>query len=226
MSARTLGARGAEPEPTATDATHAARTPVSNALRANGRLMTLFLVINLTAATLWFFRGSAWAARVPAAEGTVAVDAATLRERLLDLNDGASLRSVTEQADGSLAIEWATADRRWLDLAGVQRVTEIQRLLLHIDDRSHMVRVEEFVARVDLSAGPGGLAVAWQASRGIQFFRIERSSRIGLALDGASQDGATIDISIDGQALKAPVIAAVTESGWTWQPVVWAIGGS
>ncbi len=225
LSERSLQALGAdEPDPTqAASALRASndRTPLSRRLTARPLLMTLFLSVNLCAATLWFFRGSAWAARVPPRIDAPLLDLTALRQRIVASGAGDSLRRVVEEADGSITVEWSTADQRWIDLAGLHQINEIQRLVLRPDPQTRSVIVEEFTRRYDRSVGVAGVTFAWQAVRGIQFFRLEHSTRLGYAVDGEAKGLEAIAITIDGQALKAPLIATITDAGWAWQPVVW-----
>jgi len=205
-----------------------ARTPNSRAanatrgLRANTGLMATFVALNLIAAVAWFFRGSAWATRTTPPSEARTLDGAALRERLLALNElGLPIR-VTPDSDGRVAVEWRRTDARWIDWMRAHSVRSTTRLLLDLDESSRAVRVFEFWSSVDASAGPSDLRLRWRAARGIQFFDVQRTRVFGMQFDehGRPTGEWSRDLNFDVSSLKAPLIDAVTSSGWTWQPLV------
>lgn len=123
----------------------------------------------------------------------------------------------------TVEVTWRYADAKWLDAMRAHRMLRVHRLRLELDERRRTVRVREYWAALDGSAGPGDLRLEWQASTGMQFFQVEHRKVYGVQLDdrnrptGALSSGYHFDL----QELKAPIVSAVTESGWTWQPVMW-----
>ena len=93
------------------------KTQVSTRLSSNWRAMTAFLVINLSLAVFWFFKGSAWSVRQPPQSGTRPESAALLRDRLLALNQqDVPVQVVASPIRDTLEITWRYADAQWVDI--------------------------------------------------------------------------------------------------------------
>ncbi len=196
---------------------------VSERLTRRPALMAAIVALNLLAAGFWFFKGSAWAARIPAATVALPESASTLRAALLALNRPAVPTEVTVRPDGRLEVNWRYADARWFDLMRVHRMQRVHRLVLDLDERSRTVRVREYWSAFDASAGAQGGRLEWRAASGIQFFAFEHTRVVGAQLDadGRPTGELTRAYTFNLQDLKAPYIAAITQAGWRWQPVVW-----
>ncbi|HTL78656.1 MAG TPA: hypothetical protein VL136_04545, partial [Candidatus Babeliales bacterium] len=63
----------------------------------------------------------------------------------------------------------------------------------------------------------------WNAARGIQFFEFEHRRVFGAQLDDSGKPTGEFSkaYTFNLQELKQPIIETVTNSGWTWQPVMW-----
>ena len=84
------------------------------------------------------------------------------------------------------------------------------------------------VARSAPESGTGryqhhGLRLDWKAATGIQFFAFERQRVLGaqLGADGRPTGELSKAYTFNLQELKAPLIEAVTQAGWRWQPLTW-----
>ncbi|MDF1505832.1 hypothetical protein PYV61_22965, partial [Roseisolibacter sp. H3M3-2] len=178
----------------------------------------------LVVVVLWFFKGSAWAAREGPAPGVPALSAAERRALLFAAATPDAPWTVTARAaPDELVVTWRHADARWIDLAGAHGVTRVHRLALRLDADARAVRVREQWSDWSASAGRGGAALSWRTARGITFFEKRREVVLGVPL-GGRRPGATgvgMDAAFDVGALKAPFRAATTAAGWTWQPLVW-----
>jgi hypothetical protein len=200
------------------------KTQVSTRLSSNWRAMTAFLIINLSLAVFWFFKGSAWSVRQPPQPGARPEAATLLRDRLLAVNQQNVPMQVVASPDANeLEITWRYADAQWFDLMRAHRTRKTHKLVLALDEHSHKVRVREYWSAFDASAGPGSLHLNWTAARGMQFFQFEHRRVFGVQLDASG--GPTGELSkaytFNLQELKQPIIETVTASGWTWQPVMW-----
>ena len=217
---RTLG-----PLPAASSAP-AAREAAANStagrLSQNPRVMVPFLVLNLAAAVLWFFLGSAWATRLTPPAKVPATDGARLRAQLLALGNDGSPLTVRPLENGRIEVSWNYGDARWLDLMRVHRTRQVHRLVLSVDEAAHTVRVREFWSAFDGSAGPGDVRLRWNGATGMQFLQVERQVVGGLQLDarGLPTGELSAGYHFDVRAMKEPCIQAVLRSGWTWQPVM------
>jgi len=220
---RALGAITA-PGKTARPANPAPRQQVSSRLVGNPLAMSVFVVLNLIMAVGWFFKASSWAGRVTPNRGTQPLDASSLRARLL-----ASTREETPTVvrllpdDQTVEVTWRYADAKWLDAMRANRMRRVHRLRLELDERRHQVRVREYWAALDGSASPGELQLKWQAAAGMQFFQVEHRKEYGVQVDDHNRPTGALSTGyhFDLQELKAPIISAITESGWSWQPVMW-----
>jgi hypothetical protein len=221
--ARALGPVPDFVEATAKPADAPAANLVSNQLRSKVGLMSAFVCINLVVAVLWFFKGSAWAARIQGSEMARPASEQAVRSALLGINKTDVPTDVTLQPDGSIAVTWRYANARWFDLMRVHQMKRTQRLVLHFDERHHMVRVREYWSAFDASAGMKDLRLDWKMATGIQFFAIEHKRVFGVQLgaDGKPTGELSKAYTFNLQELKAPIIEAVTRAGWTWQPVTW-----
>jgi hypothetical protein len=130
---------------------------------------------------------------------------------------------VTERPDGAVEINWRYAEARWFDLMRMHRMRRTQRLVLHFDETSHTVRVREYWSAFDASADFRSLRLDWKAATGIQFFAFEHQRVFGVQLgpDGKPTGEMSKAYTFDLQALKQPIIDAVTNAGWHWQPLAW-----
>ncbi|MES2596152.1 MAG: hypothetical protein V4662_12490 [Verrucomicrobiota bacterium] len=196
---------------------------VSDRLTQNVPVMVAFLSINLVLAVGWFFKGSAWAARMPAVKVSQPLDATTLRSQLMAIGSGTTPMAVKSHPDGTLEVTWRYGDARWISVMSVHRLKRAHKLVLSLDEAERKVRVREFWSAFDGSLNPDGAHLAWTMNSGIQFFEAAHERVIGVQLDqkGMPDGELTKAWTFDLQQLKAPFISTITEAGWTWQPLVW-----
>ncbi len=199
---------------------------VSKRLASSPAVIIGLVSLNLFAAVGWFFKGSAWAARVTPVAAVKPVSADGLNGQLLALNGRTQPIAITRATDGSsgaLEVNWKYADARWFDLMRVQRMTRTHRLVLFLDESTHTVRVREFWSAWDAAAGLDGIRSTWTMNTGIQFFAVDHQRVFGaqLGADGRPTGELTHAYTFDLQSLKAPLIEVITQSGWKWQPVTW-----
>jgi hypothetical protein len=147
--------------------------------------MTAFLVINLALAVFWFFKASASSVRQPPQPGSRPEAVASLRDRLLALNQKEVPVQVTASPNNSdtLEITWRYADAQWLDLMRAHKMRRTHKLVLALNEHSHTARVREYWSAFDASAGPDDLRLNWTAAQGMQFFEFEHRHVFGVQLD-------------------------------------------
>lgn len=178
--------------------------------------------VMLVAAVLWFFKGIAWASRTDPEAGVAPITAAELQRRLLALNTLDAPFHAEVLADGSgVAVTWRYADAKWVDLARARGMRKTFRMVLRLDEAAHKVRVTDYFAAYDWSAGRGGASINWYKSTGITLFQVEKGAVFGIQLgpEGLPRPQLGYSYSFNLQELRAPAIAAVTGGGWAWQPV-------
>lgn len=196
---------------------------VSKRLSSNVGVMLSIVSLNLVAAGLWFFKGSAWAARVERSVAAKPQSVLELQQKLLGTNPAGVPTEVTMRPDGAVEINWKYADARWFDLMRVHQMKRTQRLILFLDEASHTVRVREYWSAFDASSDFKYANFDWKTASGIQFFAVEHRRVVGVQLDKAGKPTGELSkaYTFDLQALKAPIIDVVTRGGWRWQPLAW-----
>jgi hypothetical protein len=186
-------------------------------------LVSLLLLL-VCLAVVWFFKGSAWAAMIPARADTMPASADELRQRLLAINElDAPFVVEEEPGSGRLVVTWRFADAKWVDLARARGMRRTHRILLEVDENRHVVRPTEQQSSIDWSAGRGGASFQWRTTMGIVFLQLEHQRVFGLQLDerGRFVPQLSYAYTFNLQEMKAPFITAVTEAGWNWRPTAW-----
>lgn len=182
------------------------------------------MVLTLILAVGWFFRMSAWASQSEPGVGVTPVSPTTLRERLMAVNALDVPFSVQPSPDDPSVLigTWRYADAKWIDLARAHGMKRTYRILMKLDEANNIVRPTEQTGALDWSAGADGGSMQWATQRGIIFFQYETVRVFGLQID--SQNRLTPNLSykytFNLQEMKAPLIDAVTKSGWTWRPTM------
>jgi hypothetical protein len=172
---------------------------------------------------LYFFKGAAWAGTSSPRATTRPVPASELAAQIEAINElDIPFRIEPGERDNEFIATWRYADAKWIDLARAHGLGRLHRIKLRLDESDHTVRATEFSARYDWSAGRDGANVAWKATTGITFFHYEHQRVFGLQLDeqGQFKPELSYAYTFNLQEMKAPLIEAVTRSGWSWRPVM------
>ncbi len=204
--------------------------PLFPALQPLGRLFEpaamkaagLMLMVLLYSA--WFFKGAAWAAGAPPAPGVAALAAPDLAARLESINAlDVPFRVERGERAGEFFATWRYADAKWVDYARAHGIRHTFKIRLVLDESSRVVRTTDYGARYDWSAGADSARIQWNAAIGIVFFQTEQRRVFGLQLDeqGRFKPELSYAYKFNLQEMKNPLIHAVTQSGWSWRPVVW-----
>ncbi len=201
------------------------------ALFSSTLLRVLGLLMMVTIYTAWFFAGATWASSVGPAAGVPVLSEAELSKHLLAINDlPVSFTVSPGRTSREFFADWRYADAAWLDLARARKLRRTFRIRMRLDEASKTVRATDFTSEIDLSAGFDGASLAWKAAVGIVFFQREQETVFGLQLDGDGEKKGALShtYKFDLDEMKAPIIAVVTRSGWTWRPTVipWGSGSA
>lgn len=185
-------------------------------------------VIALSSLTLlmivYFFKGASWAGSVPASGNAQPVAAAELAARLRAINQlDVPLSIAPGSGPHEFLADWRYADAKWADLAGAHGLRRTFRIRLTLDEKSHTVRVTDYIGSLDWSAGRRGVEIEWKAAMGIIFFQSEAQRIRGLRFDdqGRFIPETSHTWRFNLGEMKSPLISAVTQSGWTWRPTLW-----
>lgn len=167
-------------------------------------------------------RGAGWAARIAPARGASRVAADALRQRILEINDLNVPFRIQASPTGRLLAEWQVTDARWSRLFQSGSLRQVRHLQLELDPGARKVRVIETARTLQSARGPFSFALGFAWSRGVGFSGLEAGRQIGLTHDPERGWILREDYSyrFDAYEMKAPLIEAITASGWTWQPVL------
>ena len=169
-----------------------------------------------------FVRLSTWAASFPGLAGAAPLPAETLRDRLLGVARLAVPFTVRPgDRPGEPNAEWRYADVTWLDQMRAHHMTQLIRYRLRLDQADRTVRVLEYRATFDASAGIGGANLSYRVERGITFFEIQRYTLLGLQIkDGRITPDLNYSGHFSADELRYPLVRIVTSAGWTWRQVM------
>jgi hypothetical protein len=169
-----------------------------------------------------FVRLSTWAGSSPALAGVAPLPAETLRDGLLGVARAAVPFTVRPgDRPDELIAEWRYADATWLDQMRAHRMTQLIRYRLRLDQADRTVRVLEYRAAFDASAGVGGANLSYRVERGITFFEIQSETVLGLQIkDGRGTRDLSYTWRFDVDELRNPLVRIVTGAGWTWRQVM------
>ncbi|MFD2181118.1 hypothetical protein [Rhodoplanes azumiensis] len=160
---------------------------------------------------------------VAPAPGVVPVPRDALLARLKALDDPSRPWQVRSAPDADLVVEWKYADAAWWGVMAEQGVRETYRLRLYLDEARHRVGARDEVAAVEWSAGmlpTPRFTVERQGFRGVQLARKKREVAYGFDTPTGGGFGKKLDVRFDLDTLKAPVVATVTQAGWSYVPVL------
>ena len=186
--------------------------------------LAVLMTVLVAGAVSWFVRMVPWATEVPARPGVAPVTRATLRDRLLAVNDlDAPIRIEPDPRDPQVLIaSWRYADATWVDFARAHTMTRTHRIIMRLDEPTQTVRPIDQQATFDASVGPAGGALRWRTERGIVFYQREVQRVFGLQLDASGRPTRNLTYSwrFDIREMKAPLIDITTAAGWRWRPSV------
>lgn len=186
-------------------------------------LLIVAVVVAIALVTLLLMRRLLRRLAVRPAAGVPAVDRGALTQRLLALNAPDRPWLVRHDDKADLVVEWKFADATWWGVLAKSGLRKVYRLQLYLDEAGHRCGALDEFGEVDWSAGVlGSPRVTFQKSffRGVQLVGRERGIAYGFTTPTGGADK-VLDYSFDIDALKQPVIEAVTAGGWTYQPVLW-----
>lgn len=169
-----------------------------------------------------FLRLASWAASYPPPPGVAPQSADELRERLLALDRaGLPFTLRLERRHDELIAEWRYADATWLDLMRAHRLRYLIRYRLRLDETTHRVRVLEYRAAFDASAGTGGATLHFRAQRGITFFERRVEGVLGLQIrDGRLTRDLAYVYRFDVDEMRGPLVKLVNDAGWEWRQLM------
>lgn len=189
-------------------------------------LALLGLALYSVAYLYFMARGATWAAEIAPAPGVAPVAAATLRSRILALNDLDLPFHVREEPGGRLVAEWRIGDERWVGVLEAGGLRQAHRIHLQLDPGAHRVRSVDEHVRVSWEAGIGRLTGSASWFRGITFHHYERGLQVGLFFRNGRWTTTAYDYRFLLSEMKTPLVEVVTGSGWYFSPALTLPRGS
>jgi hypothetical protein len=167
------------------------------------------------------FRGGSWAARLSPRPGIAAVSVGELRGRLLAINEMDAPFLIREAKRETLVAEWRVVDARWSTVLQQGGLSFVYRLTMKLDPEAHVVRCVDFMKKAHWSRGVFRSGLSFSFFRGIMFYEGELADEFGLVFqDGQWKVGSLYRYNYSIYEIKAPIVQAVLDSGWTYKPVV------
>jgi len=171
-----------------------------------------------------FFKGAAWAGSYSPTPGVARLSAADIEARFDAIHaSGVPFEVVRGDRPNEWMATWRYADARWVTFTGAHLTRRTHRVRVVLDEIHGVARATDESATFDASLWNGGASLAWKGELGITFFHRETVRVFGLQLDahGRPLPELSYTYTFDVNELKSPLIAAVTQAGWTWRPTVW-----
>jgi hypothetical protein len=147
----------------------------------------------------------------------------TLMQRLLDLNGDKIPYQITKGDDCDLVAEIKIVDAAWYGIFSKNKLSEIYRIIMLLDQERRSVRFFEDLGKLKWSAGASGLKPMVHYAK--SFFRgrvlFKKEWGVGYAFRAAwpPEFGNVYDYKFDVDELRGPLRATVEKSGWEWVPV-------
>ncbi|PPE72930.1 hypothetical protein C3942_16025 [Solimonas fluminis] len=210
--------RGMDAPPPGPAASAAAATPPEPPVAVLAAALVLYSLF-----VAWvFLRLATWAASHAAMPGVPVQTATALRQRLLRLGRQDLPFTVRPgDAPQELIAEWRHAEATWLDLMRLRHVNRVVRYRLRLDEDRAQVRVREFQAAFDASAGAGGADLSYRATWGVSFFDRRVEGVLGLQLrDGKPTGEIAHAWRFDIDEMRSPLVQVITAAGWEWRHVL------
>lgn len=165
---------------------------------------------------IWRGSVSRWVAIRPDAGRHANCDEATLRARLLALDDPRQPFRYASGPNGTIVAEWRIADAGWEQFFGRFHAVEHYRATLAFSPAHSEVRALE--QRSGSRSGPGEYRTS--SFQGIVLFERSRHREWALTGNLPIEPKEVLSYDFDVRRIKGPLIDATRACGWTWVPVV------
>jgi hypothetical protein len=186
----------------------------------------VFLVYGLVQVFVVFPLLGSWAAAVePKSE--VRLPTEEVRRRLLSLNDESLPFVVVQDSDNAnrVTASWKIADEKWIELFAARGLRIQYALRMKLLEAKCVVEAQDNFKRFEYTAGLGARGIRFRSRfsffKGISLFQYQRGLRYGLIFkDGELKIDYAYNYRFSMAEIKNPIIDIVTESGWTFKPVI------
>ena len=152
------------------------------------------------------------------------VGGAELRQRLLTLNTGDRPFQLVEGKDCGHELHWNVVDTSWYEIFAKVKLSMIYRARMLLDEARHELRWFESIRSSNLFLGFDG----WRPRFNWSFYArwgyinvIWTGLAYGIKPGFPPRIGQVYNFHLDTVQPKKEIRAIVTQSGWTFRPVLW-----
>ena len=153
-------------------------------------------------------------------EGTPAVSGAEMTRRLLALGHEKVPFTIGVGEDADLEAQWRIVDAAWYEIFAKAGLEKVHKIHLRLDETEHQVLALEESWEVSWRAGVPALQLSVEKFQGRTFGSKEFGR--GYAFTGVNplRFDEAYNYRFDVSEMKDPIIEVVTQSGWTFVPVL------
>lgn len=153
-------------------------------------------------------------------EGTAVVSGAEITQRLLALGHEKVPFTIGVGKDADLEAQWRIVDAAWYEIFAKAGLEKVHKIHLRLDETEHQVLALEESWEVSWRAGVPALQLSVEKFQGRTFGSKEFGR--GYAFTGVNplRFGEAYNYRFDLSEMKDPIIEVVTQSGWTFVPVI------
>ena len=152
-----------------------------------------------------------------------AISKDALAKRLLDMNSIGKPYQISRGEESDLLAEWKIVDATWYGILSKNKVREVYRIIMLLDEPGKSVRFFEDLGKVQWSAGTAGLkpTVYYQKNffRGRILFKKEWGVGYAFKDKWPPEAGKVYQYKFDVDEIRGPLKQVVEQSGWEWVPV-------
>jgi hypothetical protein len=153
---------------------------------------------------------------------TAPVTVAELKKRLIAMNSLDSPYGIQSTGDTTLLLEWKIADAKWWGILAKERLKEVYRAYILLDESRSSVRYCEETLMVHWVANANGSAPTFAYQR--NFFRgrilYQKTWDVQYGIKEDLSFGKVYEIHFDVRDVRNPVKKVVEVSGWEFVPVI------
>lgn len=154
------------------------------------------------------------------AEGTVAVPRAEIAERLLAFRHEEVPFTISVGEEAHLEAQWKIVDATWYEIFAKAGLSKVHKIHLRLDESKHRVLAIEESWEVAWRAGVPSLRISAEKFKGRTFGSKEFGGAYAFTGVNPLRFGEAYNYRFDVSEMKNPIIEVVTQSGWTFVPVI------
>jgi hypothetical protein len=153
-------------------------------------------------------------------EGTQAVSRQRIMERLLSLEHEQVPFTIGVGQEADLEAQWKIVDAAWYEIFAKAGLEKVHKIHMRLDEAEHQVLALEESWEVSWRVGVPALRLSTETFQGRTFGSKEFGRASAFTGVNPLQFGEAYNYRFDVSEMKDPIIEVVTQSGWTFVPVL------